>query len=109
MAVTLTENAAKHVKSMLKKRGSGIGLRVSTQKSGCTGYAYTVDYADEYTDDDHVYESHGVKVIVNPANHRFLDGMQIDFVRHNILNEGFEFQNPNVKNMCGCGESFSFE
>lgn len=108
MAVSLTENAAQHVQSMLEKRGSGVGLRVSTRKSGCTGYAYEVDYAESINDDDHVFEEHGVKVIVSNEHLSFLDGMQIDFVKQNMLNEGFEFNNPNVKNMCGCGESVSF-
>ena len=108
MAVNLTENAAKHVTTMLEKRGGGIGLRVSTRKSGCTGYAYEVDYADGIEDNDHVFESHDVKVIVKDEHLSFLDGMTIDFVKQNMLNEGFEFINPNVKDECGCGESVSF-
>jgi iron-sulfur cluster assembly protein len=108
MAVILTENAARHIDAMLKKRGNGIGLRVSTRKSGCTGYAYEVDYADAVDEGDHVFEYHGVKVIVGTEHLSFLDGMQIDYVKHNVLNAGFEFNNPNVKNSCGCGESVSF-
>jgi len=108
MSVTLTENAARHVENMLEKRGSGIGLRIGTRKSGCSGYAYEVDYADEVVEGDHVYESHGVKVIINEEHLAFLDGLQVDFVKQNMLNEGFEFNNPNVKDMCGCGESVSF-
>ncbi len=108
MTVTLTENAAQHVESMLQKRGSGIGLRLSTRKSGCSGYAYEVDYADELGEGDHVYDSHGIKVIVNEKHLVHLDGLEIDFVKQNVLNQGFEFNNPNVKDMCGCGESVTF-
>lgn len=107
MAVRLTEAAANHVRSMLGKRGRGLGLRVATKKSGCSGFAYVVDYADLVDDDDQVFESHGVKVVVDEQSLRQIDGMEIDFVRENILNEGFEFRNPNVKDQCGCGESFS--
>ena len=107
MAIELTQTAANRVQNMLAKRGSGVGLRVGTRKSGCTGFAYVVDYADKIEDDDAVFESRGVKVIVNQASLPQLDGMQLDYVKTNALNEGFEFNNPNVKDMCGCGESFS--
>jgi iron-sulfur cluster assembly protein len=107
MAVTLTESAARHVVGMLEKRGRGVGLRVGTRKSGCTGYAYDVDYADGIGDGDQVFESHGVKVVVDGVSLARIDGMEIDFVRSSLLNQGFEFRNPNVKDTCGCGESFS--
>lgn len=107
MAVTLTESAARHVAGMLDKRGHGVGLRIATKKSGCTGFAYDVDYADALDTDDQVFESHGVKVVVDNASLSQIDGMEIDFVRSSLLNQGFEFRNPNVKDMCGCGESFS--
>jgi iron-sulfur cluster assembly protein len=107
MSVQLTEAAAQHVAREIDKRGEGVGLRVGTKKSGCTGFAYVVDYADEIGDHDHVYESHGVKVVVDADSLAQLDGMVIDFVKTNLLNEGFEFRNPNIKDMCGCGESFS--
>ena len=107
MAVQLTEAAAKHVANEIAKRGKGEGLRVSTKKSGCTGFAYVVDYADEIGNNDQVYESFGVKVVVDGKSAEQLNGMEIDFVKTNLLNEGFEFRNPNVKEMCGCGESFS--
>ncbi|MGD2020504.1 MAG: iron-sulfur cluster assembly accessory protein [Thiohalocapsa sp.] len=107
MAVTLTDAAARHVNSMLEKRGHGIGLRIGTKKSGCTGYAYVVDYADDLDDGDQVFESHGVKVVVDDASLERIDGMEVDFVKSSLLNEGFEFRNPNVKDECGCGESFS--
>jgi iron-sulfur cluster assembly protein len=107
MAVTLTESAARHVAGMLEKRGHGVGLRVATKKSGCTGFAYDVDYADALDQGDAVFESHGVKVVVDAQSLDRIDGMEIDFVRSSLLNQGFEFRNPNVKDMCGCGESFS--
>lgn len=106
MAIELTEAAAKHVASELDKRGKGVGLRVSTKKSGCTGFAYVVDYADQVEPDDSVYESQGLKIVVDPKSLEFLDGTVIDFVKTSLLNEGFDFQNPNIKEMCGCGESF---
>ncbi len=107
MAVTLTERAAERVKSMLAKRGQGIGMRVGVKKSGCAGYAYVVDYADEVGPDDEVFESHGARVVVSRDDLRFIDGMTLDYVKEDLLNEGFQFHNPNVKDSCGCGESFS--
>lgn len=107
MAISLTESAARHVEKMLAQRPQGVGLRLGTKKSGCTGFAYVVDYADEVGDNDRVFESHGVKVVVDTDSLPLLDGMTIDFVKTNILNEGFDFINPNIKEMCGCGESFS--
>jgi iron-sulfur cluster assembly protein len=107
MAVTLTAAGAKRVESMLAKRGHGLGLRVSTKVSGCTGFAYVVDYADEIDEDDHVFESYGVKVVVDAKSLKNIDGMEMDYVKESLLNEGFDFRNPNVKDMCGCGESFS--
>jgi len=106
MAVTLTHSAGAHVAGMLIKRGHGIGLRIGTKKSGCTGYAYFTDYADEIGDDDLVFESHGVMVVVDKGSLPRIDGMEVDFVKASLLNEGFEFHNPNVKDTCGCGESF---
>lgn len=107
MAIELTAAAAQRVRTMIDKRGRGLGLRLGTRKSGCSGLAYVVDYADRIEADDVVFESHGVKVVVNSASLTALDGMQIDYVRGNLLNEGFEFRNPNVTDTCGCGESFS--
>ncbi|MBK5966315.1 iron-sulfur cluster assembly protein IscA [Thiocystis minor] len=107
MAVTLTQAAARHVATMLAKRGHGVGLRVGTKKSGCSGFAYEVDYADRVAPQDRVFESHGVKVVVEEGSLERIDGMEIDFVKSSLLNEGFEFRNPKVKDQCGCGESFS--
>jgi iron-sulfur cluster assembly protein len=107
MKVELTENAASRVSAMLKQRGSGIGLRLGTRKSGCSGFEYVVDYADEVSDRDEVFECHGVKLVVDRGSLPYLSGTTVDYVKMNVLNEGFEFNNPNVRNMCGCGESFS--
>ena len=107
MSIELTKAAAQRVQAMLGKRGCGLGLRLGTRKSGCSGFAYVVDYADEIGVNDKVFESHGVKVVVDAASLPALDGMQVDYVRSNLLNEGFEFRNPNVTDTCGCGESFS--
>ena len=107
MAIELTQAAAEHVSNMLQQRGKGIGLRLGTKKSGCTGFAYVVDYADEINDDDVTFDTQGIKVIVNNEQLEQLDGMTIDFQKNNMINKGFDFINPNVKDMCGCGESFS--
>ena len=107
MSIELTDNAARHVTKMLAQHESGIGLRLATRKSGCSGYAYVVDYAEGIADGDHVFETHGVKVVVDHDSLPMLDGMTIDYVKENALNEGFEFINPNIKDSCGCGESFN--
>jgi iron-sulfur cluster assembly protein len=106
MAVQLTARAAEHIKKSLAKRGAGLGLRVGVKTSGCSGYAYDVDFVDRIDPDDKVYESHGVKLVVDPRSLVFIDGMELDFVRQG-LNEVFQFNNPNVKDQCGCGESFN--
>jgi len=107
MAISLTTAAAAHVQTMLQKRGKGLGLRLGTKPSGCSGYAYVVDYADEIHDNDQVFDCHGVTVVVDSESLPNLEGMEIEYVTSNILNQGFEFRNPNVQDMCGCGESFS--
>jgi iron-sulfur cluster assembly protein len=107
MSIELTDKAAEHVSKMLSAHGSGIGLRLATKKSGCSGFAYVVDYAEQLEDDDQIFESHGVKIVVDMQSLPMLDGMTIDFVKENALNEGFEFINPIVKQSCGCGESFN--
>ena len=105
MAVTLTEKAATHIKNYIAKRGKGVGLRLGVRTSGCSGMAYTLEFADELNDTDSQFESHGVKVLVDPKSLVYLEGTELDYVREG-LNEGFKFNNPNVKNQCGCGESF---
>ena len=105
MAVTMTERAAKHVSNFISKRGSGIGLRLGVRTSGCSGMAYTLEFADEVAADDQQFESYGVKVLVDPKSLTYLDGTELDYVREG-LSEGFKFNNPNIKSQCGCGESF---
>lgn len=107
MAVTLTQAASDRVTKMLTKRGHGIGLRVSTKVSGCAGFSYVVDYADEIQEGDAVFESFGVQVIVDEKSLQNIEGMEIDYVQESLLNEGFSFNNPKVKDSCGCGESFT--
>lgn len=104
--IQLTQRAAEHVKSMLSKRGHGIGLRLGTHKAGCTGFMYDFDYADAIDDDDLVFDSQDVKIVVSQEILEQLDGSEIDYVTTNALNKGFEIRNPNAKEMCGCGESF---
>jgi len=106
MSVTVTENAARQIARQLQKRGQGLGLKLGVRKSGCSGYAYTLDYADELGDGDTVFEQHGVKVVVSGKDLQFLDGIELDYRREGI-NEAFRFNNPNVTGTCGCGESFS--
>ncbi|MEW6562108.1 MAG: iron-sulfur cluster assembly protein IscA [Pseudomonadota bacterium] len=105
MSITLTEKAAQHVLGFLTKRGKGIGLRIGVRTSGCSGMAYKLEFADEAAADDVRFESNGVTVLVDPKSLPYLDGMQLDYTREG-LNEGFKFDNPNVKDTCGCGESF---
>ena len=106
MAVLLTHSAAERVSAYLAKRGHGLGLRVGVRSTGCSGYAYLVDYADSIEPDDVVFDNNGVKVIVDAKSLKLIDGTQVDFVKEGI-NEAFKFRNPNVKGECGCGESFS--
>ncbi|MDU7786263.1 MULTISPECIES: iron-sulfur cluster assembly protein IscA [Aggregatibacter] len=106
MSVTLTESAAERVKTFLEKRGKGIGLRLGIKTSGCSGLSYMLEFVDTLNEDDQVFEQHGVKVIVDTKSLVYLDGTQLDFVKEG-LNEGFKFTNPNVKDECGCGESFN--
>ncbi len=105
MAITLTEAAAAHVRKYLGKRGKGEGLRVAVKSTGCSGLMYVVDHADAIESQDRVFESRGVKVIVDEKSFSYLDGTELDYSRQD-LNAGFEFNNPNVKRACGCGESF---
>ncbi len=106
MAITLTPAAAERVRHFLAERGAGLGLRLGVRKTGCSGFAYVVNYADEVRDDDRVFDSQGVRVVVDASSLQLIDGTEVDFVRHG-LNEAFRFRNPNVRGECGCGESFS--
>ena len=106
MAISLTESAALRVKSFLAARGHGIGLRLGVRKTGCSGFAYVLNYADAPQPGDKVFEDRGVRVFVDAASLELIDGTIVDFVKQG-LNEAFRFRNPNVKGECGCGESFS--
>ena len=105
MAVSLTEAAARHVTRYLSKRGKGVGVRLGVRTTGCSGLAYQLEYVDEFSGDDVVFEGYGVKVLVDPKSLAYIDGTELDFVREG-LNEGFRFNNPNERDKCGCGESF---
>ena len=106
MAITLTPAAAERVRHFLAERGRGVGLRLGVRKTGCSGFAYVVNYADAVDAGDRVFESQGVRVLVDTASLNLIDGTEVDFIRHG-LNEAFRFRNPNVRVECGCGESFS--
>lgn len=106
MAITMTERAANHVANFLSRRGKGIGLRLGVRTTGCSGMAYKLEYADAAQPEDEQFESHGVRILVDPKSLVYIDGTELDFVREG-LNEGFRFNNPQEKNRCGCGESFN--
>ena len=105
MSISLTLSAVERVRSYLAKRGRGLGLRVGVRKTGCSGYAYLIDYADSIGPDDVVFDERGVKVVVDTEALKLIDGTEVDFVKQGI-NEAFKFRNPNVNGECGCGASF---
>jgi len=106
MSISVTQSAADRIRGFLEKRGKGIGLRLGIKTTGCSGLAYVIEYADETNPEDQVFESNGVKIIVDPKSLVYIDGTELDFTKEG-LNEGFKFENPNVKDQCGCGESFT--
>ncbi len=106
MAISLTDSAADRVRTYLKKRGSGVGLRLGVTQTGCSGYSYVINYADEINESDVVFEDKGITVVVEPDALPLIDGTEVDFVK-NGLNEAFSFRNPNISGECGCGESFN--
>lgn len=106
MAITMTPAAADHVRRSLAGRGKGEGIRLGVRTTGCSGLAYVLEFVDEVAAEDRVFENHGVKVIIDPKSLVYLDGTELDFTREG-LNEGFKFNNPNVRGECGCGESFN--
>jgi iron-sulfur cluster assembly protein len=106
MAITLTDAAAERVTGFLANRGKGIGVRLGVKTSGCSGMAYVIEFVDAAGDDDEIFEDHGVKIVIDKKSLIYLDGTELDFAREG-LNEGFKFNNPNAKNECGCGESFT--
>ena len=103
--ITLTQSAAQHIQNFLNNRGKGQGIRLGVKTSGCSGMAYTLEFADDALPEDLVFEGFGVKVFVDPKSHVYLDGTELDYAKEG-LQEGFKFNNPNVKDECGCGESF---
>ena len=107
MVIKVTENAAKRIREQLARRGKGLGLRVGVKKVGCSGFAYTFDYADQLQDGDRTFEAHDAKVVVDAEALAFLDGSRLDFVKEGDFKQVFKFDNPNVEGTCGCGESFS--
>ena len=108
MTILVTENAAKQIQSQLAKRGKGVGLRVGVKKVGCSGFAYTFDYADEMRPGDRMFEAHDAKVVVGADTLSFLDGSRLDFVKEGFK-QVFKFDNPNIDSTCGCGESFNIK
>ncbi|KOO07257.1 iron-sulfur cluster assembly protein IscA [Vibrio hepatarius] len=106
MAITMTDNAASRVRTFLESRGKGIGLRLGVKTTGCSGMAYVLEFVDELNEEDEVFEFSGVKIIIDKKSLVYLDGTELDYVKQG-LNEGFEFNNPNAKSECGCGESFN--
>ncbi|WP_086982295.1 iron-sulfur cluster assembly protein IscA [Vibrio aphrogenes] len=106
MAITMTDAAANRVKTFLENRGKGIGLRLGVRTTGCSGMAYVLEFVDQLNEEDQIFEHDGVKVIIDPKSLVYLDGTELDFAKEG-LNEGFKFNNPNVKGECGCGESFN--
>lgn len=103
--ITVTETAAKKIKQNLARRGAGIGIRIGVRTTGCSGLAYVLEYVDQVNDDDTVFESQDVTVVIDAKSLPILGNLDVDYVRQG-LNEGFEFNNPNEKDRCGCGESF---
>jgi len=106
MAISMTAAAAERVSNFLQNRGKGLGLRVGVKTTGCSGLAYVLEFVDELNEDDQVFDDHGLKLIVDGKSLVYIDGTQLDFVKEG-LNEGFQFNNPNVNGECGCGESFT--
>ena len=106
MSITLTETAADRIQNFLDNRGKGLGLRLGVKTNGCSGMGYVIEFVDDLEEGDQVFEDKGIKVIVDPKSLIYIDGTEVDFAKDG-LNEGFKFNNPNVKDSCGCGESFN--
>ena len=105
MAVSMTDSAKQHIAKQLESRGKGVGIRVGVKTAGCSGLSYVLEFVDELSDQDEVFDQGGFNLIVDPKSLVYLDGTELDFVKEG-LNEGFQFKNPNMKSECGCGESF---
>ena len=106
MAISMSQAATDHVNRYLSNRGQGLGVRLGVRTTGCSGMAYVLEFVDDAADEDAVFESRGVTVVIDPKSMVYLDGTELDYVKEG-LNEGFQFNNPNAKNECGCGESFN--
>ena len=104
--ISITEKAADHIKGQLNERGKGVGIRLGVKTTGCSGLAYVIEFADSENDDDNVFLEKGIKLLINPKSYVYLKGTEVDFAKE-VINEGFKFKNPNVKDTCGCGESFN--
>ncbi len=106
MGITVTEKAAKRVKDYIHNRGKGIGLRLGVKTTGCSGLAYKLEFVDSKNPDDEEFQSNGILIFVDKKSLQYLDGTELDYTKED-LQEGFKFSNPNVKDECGCGESFT--
>ncbi len=106
MSITLTNAAAQRIQKFLDNRGKGIGLRLGVKTTGCSGMGYAIEFVDEKKDEDQLFEDHGIQIFVDPKSLIYIDGTEVDFAKEG-LSEGFKFNNPNVKDSCGCGESFN--
>ena len=106
MAISMTKAAADHVDHYLSNRGHGLGVRLGVRTTGCSGMAYVLEFVDQIDEHDQLFETQGVKIVVDPKSMVYLEGTELDYTKVG-LNEGFQFNNPNVKSECGCGESFN--
>jgi iron-sulfur cluster assembly protein len=104
--IALTDRAAQHVKNYLANQGDEVSLRVAVKPTGCSGYQYVVEAAEKINTNDQLFESNGVKIVIDDQSFQYLSGTELDYVKEGI-NEGFRFNNPNVQATCGCGESFT--
>jgi len=107
--IQFTQRAASHVQHMLNKRGHGMGFRLATRQAGCSGFLYEVNYVDQVNDDDVVFESYDIKIVIDKNSLPNINGTKIDYLEIDSMNQGFEFHNPNAQDVCGCGESFKVE
>ncbi len=105
MALTMSAAAVHHVKKHLQNRGKGVGIRLGVKTTGCSGLSYVLEFVDGYNEEDEVFAQDGFSLVVDPKSLSYLNGTELDYAKEG-LNEGFKFNNPNVKNECGCGESF---
>ena len=105
-SISITQAAIEHIDGYMKNQGKSNIIRFSVRTTGCSGMAYVLDFVDKVSESDHVFEYTGIKIIVDHKSLAYLQGTELDYIKEG-LNEGFQFNNPNVKNKCGCGESFS--